>query len=62
MTAGHKDVIGFVLDFGLESKIDSQNSKADLAHQWKSSDISFIKSQTSKPVVVKGIMSVEDAV
>jgi len=61
MTSGNKDVIGYVLDFGLESKIDSQNNKINQSSQWKSSDISFVKSQTNKPVVVKGIMSVEDA-
>ncbi len=61
MTSGNKDVIGYVLDFGLESKIDSQNNKINQVSQWKSSDISFVKSQTNKPVVVKGIMTVEDA-
>ena len=32
MTAASKDVIGFVLDFGLESKIDSHNNKINSAY------------------------------
>ena len=53
------------MDFGLPAKIDSQvktlEATAFLPKHWKPSDIAAIKKVTGKPVVFKGVMSVEDA-
>jgi isopentenyl diphosphate isomerase/L-lactate dehydrogenase-like FMN-dependent dehydrogenase len=49
----------------MDSKVDSQtlSIKALIpSNSWKSSDIAYIKANTKKPVVVKGIMCVEDVV
>ena len=52
------------MNFGIPAKIDSQAASTDISMQvkhWKPSDIAGIKKATGKAVIVKGIMSVEDA-
>jgi len=59
-----QDILAVVLDFGLPAKIDSQVKSLDIdlkPNQWKAQDIATIKKTTGKPLVVKGVMTIEDA-
>ncbi|TNV78722.1 hypothetical protein FGO68_gene9069 [Halteria grandinella] len=64
LAATHKDIIGIVLDFNHNAKIDSlgTNIKANIpTAQWRLGDIQSIKEATKKPVIAQGILCAEDA-
>lgn len=66
IAATHKDIIGCVLDFSVEAKIDSQAATTSIkakvpTSQWRLGDIKMVKDATKKPVVVQGIMCGEEA-
>jgi isopentenyl diphosphate isomerase/L-lactate dehydrogenase-like FMN-dependent dehydrogenase len=58
-----EDVVAVVLDFSKQAKIDSQVKSLDaIVHKkWCLTDIKAMKEASGKPVVVKGVMTLEDA-